>query len=95
MAEGLPQLPFHTHLVKPDMQIARIPLSPASSGFRARHVGSAEWQPIQAKRLVEILVRILAVSGAACPLRRTKVTPRNYRSTFIPLGAMEYTALTR
>jgi hypothetical protein len=62
-----PWLRFQSPLVKPDMQIARIRLSPASSGFRARHVGTAEWQPIQAERLVEILVRILAVSGARLP----------------------------
>src|SRR4051794_20535023 len=46
------------------MQIARIRLSPASSGLRARQVGTAPRQGIEAERLVEILVRILAIPGA-------------------------------
>ena len=46
------------------MQISRIRLSPASSCLRAWQVGSATWQGVEAERLVEILVRILAISGA-------------------------------
>src|SRR3954466_10965940 len=46
------------------MQIARIRLSPTSSGLRARQVGTAPRQGIDAERLVEILVRILAIPGA-------------------------------
>jgi hypothetical protein len=42
----------------------RIRLSPASSSLRARQVGTAVRQGKEAECLVEILVRILAVSGA-------------------------------
>src|ERR1700684_4266478 len=59
-----PLLRFQSPLVKPDMQISRIRLSPASSGLRARPVRAAPRQGVQAECLVEILVRILAVSGA-------------------------------
>ena len=53
-------LRFQSPLVKPDMQISRIRLSPASSSLRARQVGTATRQGVKAERLVEILVRILA-----------------------------------
>ncbi len=48
-----PLLRFQSPLVKPDVQIARIRLSPVSSGLRARQVGPAAWQAVEAERLVE------------------------------------------
>src|SRR5580704_17502848 len=59
-----PLLRFQSPLVKPDMQISRIRLSPAASSLRARPVHAAPRQGVEAECLVEILVRILAVSGA-------------------------------
>src|SRR3954462_5133995 len=59
-----PWLRFQSPLVKPDMQIARIRLSPASSSLRTRQVDPAPWQGVEAERLVEILVRIWAIPGA-------------------------------
>jgi len=32
VAEGLPQLPFHSHLIEPDMQISAITISMKLSG---------------------------------------------------------------
>jgi hypothetical protein len=40
------------------LEVTRIRLSPASSGFRARQVGAARRQDVQAEFLVEILVRL-------------------------------------
>ena len=61
---GLTWFRFLSPLVKPDVQISRIRLSPASSSLRAWQVGATERQGVQAERLVEVLVRVLAVPGA-------------------------------
>jgi hypothetical protein len=61
---GLTWLRFLSPLVKPDVQISRIRLSPASSSLRAWQVGAMERQGIEAERLIEVLVRVLAVPGA-------------------------------
>ena len=60
-----PWFRFQSPLVKLDVQIARIQLSPASSDLRARQVGTSHRQGIEAEGLIEILVRMLAVSGAS------------------------------
>jgi hypothetical protein len=44
--------------------ISRIRLSPASSSLRTRQVSAPIRQDVEAERLIEILVRILAISGA-------------------------------
>jgi len=62
-----PLLRFQSPLVKPDVRIARIRLSPASSDLRSRQVGAATRQGVEAERLVEILVRVLAIPGARLP----------------------------
>jgi hypothetical protein len=61
---GLTWLRFLSPLVKPDVQISRIRLSPASSSLRTWQVSAMERQGIKAECLVEVLVRVLAVPGA-------------------------------
>ena len=59
-----PLLRFQSPLVKLDVQITRIQLSPASSGLRARQVRTTARQGKEAESLIEILIRMLAISGA-------------------------------
>jgi hypothetical protein len=60
-----PWLRFQSPLVKLDVRITRIQLSPASSDLRARRVGATKRQGVEAEGLVEILVRMVAISGAS------------------------------
>src|SRR5690242_4473305 len=59
-----PWLRFQSPLVKPDVRIARIRLSPASSSLRARQVGTPSRQVVKAEFPIQVLVRVLAVPGA-------------------------------
>src|SRR3954462_11442668 len=59
-----PWLRFQSPLVKPDVRIARIRLSPASSSLRARQVGAPSRQVVKAEFSIKVLVRVLAVPGA-------------------------------
>src|SRR3984893_3853768 len=60
-----PWLRLHTPLVKPDMQISRIRLSPVPSDLRSRQVDASPWNAVEAERLVEILVWDLAEPNAS------------------------------
>ena len=60
-----PWLRFQSPLVKPDVQISRIRLSPVPSNLRSRQVGTPAGDAVEAERLVEILVRDLAEPGAS------------------------------
>src|SRR5580704_10022198 len=51
-----PWLRLHTPLVKPDVQISRIRLSPVPSNLRSRQVDTSRRNAIEAECLVEILV---------------------------------------
>src|SRR5690242_8678567 len=59
-----PWLRFQSPLVKPDVRISRIRLSPASSSLRARQVGAPSRQVVKAEFPIQVLVRVLAVPGA-------------------------------
>ena len=59
-----PLLRFQSLLVKPDMQISRIRLSPVPSNLRSCQVAAVSRDGVEAKRLIKILVRDLAESGA-------------------------------
>jgi hypothetical protein len=48
---------FHIPLIKPDMQISRIRLTPVSSSLRIRQVTARDPDIVQTKGLVEILGR--------------------------------------
>ena len=56
---------FHIPLIKPDVRLSRIRLSPDPSGLRPRQVGTSQRDSKEAKRLVEILVRDLGEPGAS------------------------------
>ena len=58
-------LRFQSPLVKPDVRLARIRLSPASSSLRPRQVATVEWQGEEAEHPVQVLVRVSAVPGAS------------------------------
>jgi hypothetical protein len=60
-----PLLRFQSPLVKPDMQISRIRLSPVPSDLRSRQVDAPPWDTEEAERLVEILVWDLAEPSAS------------------------------
>ncbi|MBA3761584.1 MAG: hypothetical protein H0X07_13745, partial [Gemmatimonadales bacterium] len=85
---GLTWLRFLSPLVKPDVQISRIRLSPASSSLRAWQVGAMERQGIEAERLVEVLVRVLAVPGAclSAASHQPSLKPPLYIPTHDPVG---------
>ena len=53
----LPLLRFHIPLIKPDMQISRIRLTPVSSIIRVGQVAAPNPDVVQTKCLVEILGR--------------------------------------
>src|SRR5271154_5085919 len=59
-----PWLRFQSPLVKPDVRISRIRLSPAPSNLRSWQVAALSRDGVEAERLVEILVRDLAEPGA-------------------------------
>src|SRR5271167_4200062 len=59
-----PWLRFQSPLVKPDVRISRIRLSPAPSNLRSWQVAALSRNGVEAKRLIEILVRDLAEPGA-------------------------------
>jgi hypothetical protein len=59
---------FQSPLVKPDMQISRIRLSPIPSDLRSRQVDASPWDAEEAERLVEILVWDLAEPSASSSL---------------------------
>ena len=65
-----PWLRLQSPLVKPDVRLARIRLSPASSSLRPRQVATVERQGKEAECLVKILVRVSAVPGASLGLER-------------------------
>jgi hypothetical protein len=48
---------FHIPLIKPDMQISRIRLTPVSSSLRIRQVTARDPDVVQTKDLVEMLGR--------------------------------------
>src|SRR4051812_49987794 len=60
-----PWLRLQSPLVKPDVRLARIRLSPAASSLRARQVATVEWQGEEAEHPVQVLVRVSAVPGAS------------------------------
>src|SRR5215210_4917452 len=60
-----PWLRLQSPLVKPDVRLARIRLSPASSSLRARQVATVERQGEEAEHPVQVLVRVSAVPGAS------------------------------
>src|SRR4051812_422840 len=60
-----PWLRLQSPLVKPDVRLARIRLSPASSSLRARQVATVEWQGKEAEHPVQMLVRVSAVPRAS------------------------------
>src|ERR1700685_698294 len=51
---------FQAPLVKPDMQISRIRLSPIPSDLRSRQVDASPWDAEEAARPAQILFRELA-----------------------------------
>src|SRR4051794_41393922 len=55
-----PWLRLQSPLVKPDVRLARIRLSPAASSLRARQVATVEWQGEEAEHPVQVLVRVSA-----------------------------------
>jgi hypothetical protein len=55
---SIPTMPrFHIPLIKPDMQISRIRLTPVSSSLRIRQVTARDPDVVQTKDLVEMLGR--------------------------------------
>src|SRR4051794_41307100 len=62
-----PWLRLQSPLVKPDVRLARIRLSPASSSLRARQVATVEWQGEEAEHPVQVLVRVSAGTRAPPP----------------------------
>ena len=59
-----PWLHFQSPLVKPDVRISRIRLSPVPSNLRSWQVAAVSRDGVEAERLIEILVRDLAEPGA-------------------------------
>src|SRR5271167_4295899 len=59
-----PWLRFQSPLVKPDVRISRIRLSPVRSNLRSWQVAALSRDGVEAERLIEILVRDLAEPGA-------------------------------
>jgi len=59
-----PWLRFQSPLVKPDVRISRIRLSPVPSNLRSWQVAALSRDGVEAERLIEILVRDLAEPGA-------------------------------
>jgi hypothetical protein len=72
-----PMLRFHIPLVKPDVRSYRIRLSPDPSNLRARQVSTSRQNAIEAKRLIEVLVRDLGEPGAlpSCPTHQPAAEP--------------------
>jgi hypothetical protein len=56
---------LHTPLVKPDVRISRIRLSPVPSDLRSRQVDTSRWNAVEAECLVKILVWDLAKPDAS------------------------------
>jgi hypothetical protein len=63
---------FHIPLIKPDMQISRIRLTPVSSSLLIRQVKSRNLDVVQTKCLVEILGWEPFYSGS--PISRSALT---------------------
>ena len=59
-----PWLRFQSPLVKPDVRISRIRLSPVPSNLRSWQVAALSRDGVEAERLIEILVRDLVEPGA-------------------------------
>ena len=59
-----PWLRFQSPLVKPDVRISRIRLSPVPSNLRSWQVAAVSRDGVEAERLIKILVRDLAEPGA-------------------------------
>ena len=59
-----PWLRFQSPLVKPDVRISRIRLSPVPSNPRSWQVAALSRDGVEAERFIEILVRDLAEPGA-------------------------------
>src|SRR5271156_1976660 len=59
-----PWLRFQSPLVKPDVRISRIRLSPVPSNLRSWQVAALSWDGVEAERLIKILVRDLVEPGA-------------------------------
>ena len=59
-----PWLRFQSPLVKPDVRISRIRLSPVPSNVRSWQVAAVSRDGVEAERLIKILVRDLVEPGA-------------------------------
>src|ERR1700722_6539421 len=59
-----PWLRFQSPLVKPDVRISRIRLSPVPSNLRSWQVAAVSRDGVEAERLIKILVRDLVEPGA-------------------------------
>src|SRR5580704_4429074 len=59
-----PWLRFQSPLVKPDVRISRIRLSPVPSNLRSWQVAALSRDGVEAERLIKILVRDLVEPGA-------------------------------
>jgi hypothetical protein len=59
-----PWLRFQSPLVKPDVRISRIQLSPVPSNLRSWQVAAVSRDGVEAERLIKTLVRDLVEPGA-------------------------------